>query len=143
MNHFTFRKQVGKNLIEYLRLKGYTKTSIARKTEIPRPTLNKIFEGNSPNATDYNEQIRKITESLDLPSDYFLNTPKDKKEEWLKTNIKYSEHSPGYERTELAQELLNDLDELLTVAAFYIKGWDIEDIERLKKIARKLYIHLN
>lgn len=127
MNLYTFRKQIGKNLMEYLHLNGYTKTSIARKTEISRPTLNQIFEGSSPNATNYNEQIKKITESLNLSPDYFLNPSMDKEEKWLMTNVQFSDHSPGYERSELAQELLNDLDELLIVAAFYIKEWEIEN----------------
>ena len=121
MDLFTFKKRIGENLTAYLRLKGYTKTSLYKLTGISRPTLDQIFEGSSPNPTNFNQQLAKITTSLDLPIDYFINAPTEKVENWQLPNIQFSDRVSTGERSPLAQELLGDLDELLTVAAFYIR----------------------
>ncbi|MFC7393027.1 helix-turn-helix domain-containing protein [Scopulibacillus cellulosilyticus] len=122
MKLYTLQNVIGENLLTFLRIKGYTKTSLAKLTGISRPTINQILEGKSPNPKIYEEQIKKITEALKLPIDYFINFSPAQQEKWQIPTTQYSDRSASSKRTQLTQDLLNDLDELLTVAAFYIKG---------------------
>jgi transcriptional regulator with XRE-family HTH domain len=121
LDFFTFKKRIGQHLTDYLRLKGYTKTSLSKIADISRPTLNQILDGSSPNPNIYNQQLAKITDALDLPSDYFIAVSGNKAEKWQLASIQYSDRKANEERSEWSQELLEDLDELLTVAAFYIR----------------------
>lgn len=122
MQLYSFKEKIGENLLTFLRLKGYTKSSLSKLTGISRPTINQILEGNSPSPKIYEDQIQKITDSLNLPLEYFLNSPTQKPETWQLPSTQYSDRSSTLKRSELTQDLLDDLDELLTVAAFYIKG---------------------
>ena len=86
---------------------------------VSRNSLNQIIAGNTTNPDIYHEHIQSITKSLNLPYDYFLKYRSGKLEKWQMKSQKETHEYP--ERSKLAQELLDDLDELLTVAAFYIK----------------------
>ena len=57
-----------------------------------------------------------------MPSDYFINFSGMQHEKWHLPTTQYSDRTTTSNRNQLTQELLSDLDELLTVAAFYIKG---------------------
>lgn len=118
---YNFQKIIGNNLLTFLKLKGYTKTALAKMTGISRPTLNQILEGRSPNPKIYEEQMQKVADAFSLPVDYFLKAPDIQQEKWQVPSTQYSDRSTTG-RDPLTQELLNDLDELLTVAAYYIKG---------------------
>lgn len=122
MTLYNLQNIIGENLLIFLRLKGYTKTSLAKMTGISRPTINQILEGKSPNPKIYEEQIQKITDALKLPIDYFINFSDIQHEKWHLPSTQYSDRSTISNRNQLTQDLLSDLDELLTVAAFYIKG---------------------
>lgn len=113
---YQIRKEIGQNMIAYIRLKGYTLTSISRLSGISASTLHFIIEGKMTKHDDYHENIIKITESLNLPLTFFLKPPTMNKERWQITTM-----SSSTKRSELTQTLLNDLDELLSIAAFYIK----------------------
>lgn len=121
MDLFPFKQRIGENLTNFLRLKGYTKTSLAKIANISRPTLNQILDGNSPNPNIYNQQLAKITDALALPFNYFLDNIDNRAEKWQLDSIQYSDRSANEDRNEWSKELLGDLDELLTVAAFYIR----------------------
>lgn len=121
MKLHSFKSKIGENLLTYIRMNGYTKSSLSKLTGISRPTLNQILEGQSPNPTIYEDQIRRITDRLELPIDYFINPPSIKPEKWLLPSTQYSDRATTSERSRQTQELLDDLDELLTVATFYIK----------------------
>ncbi len=122
MKLYSLQQIIGENLLTFLRLNGYTKTSLSKLTGISRPTINQILEGQSPNPNIYEEQLKKITGALKLPLDYFINPPSNKPEIWQLPSTQYSDRSPAAKRSDIAQDLLDNLDELLTVAAFYIKG---------------------
>ncbi|MGD7024644.1 helix-turn-helix transcriptional regulator [Rossellomorea vietnamensis] len=113
---------IGENLLKFLRVNGYTKTSLAKMTGISRPTINQIVEGKSPNPKIYEEQIQKITDAFNLPIDYFTYFSDVQQEKWHLPSTQYSDRSTFSNRNELTKDLLSDLDELLTVATFYIKG---------------------
>lgn len=113
---YQIRKEIGQNMIAYIRLRGYTLTSISRLSGISASTLHFIIEGKMSKHDQYHENMIKITESLNLPLTYFLEPLNITRERWQITTTFSST-----KRSELAQTLLNDLDELLSIAAFYIK----------------------
>ncbi|MBC9722028.1 MAG: XRE family transcriptional regulator [Lactobacillus sp.] len=117
MDFFYYQDLIARNLIYYIRKNGYTKSSIARLTCIPQNDLEELLTAKVSDPRYYNEQIIKITNSLNLVEDYFLRQPNGKMSKWL-----LQEQSVPSERSELAQELLNDLDELISVCQFYIKN---------------------
>ena len=59
MTLYNLQNIIGENLLIFLRLNGYTKSSLAKMTGISRPTINQILEGKSPNPKIYEEQIRR------------------------------------------------------------------------------------
>lgn len=120
MEIYNRRNLIGQNLLTYIRMKGYSKSSFAKLTEISRPTLNQIFSGESPNGTHYNEQIEKISRKLKLPLEYFLKTPRIELEPWQQPVIQYSDRAREAKRDEGTQELLDDLDHLMSIAALYL-----------------------
>jgi hypothetical protein len=73
IDHFQYRKMVAENLIYFIRMKGYTKSMFSEKIGISRPTLDKILHAESPNRLAFNKQIRRITNTLGLPDNYFLS----------------------------------------------------------------------
>lgn len=89
-----------------------------RLTCIPKIDLEKLLSGEVSDPIFYDEQIKQITKCLNLPIDYFLQTPIETQEKWQVSNIQFSQ---GPERSRLAQELLDDLNQLITIASFYIK----------------------
>lgn len=106
-------------MITFICLKGYTLTSVSRLAGISKSTLTEIIEGKMSNNDLYHQNMRKITVSLNLPLTFFVEPPLLRKERWQNSNTK--DLSSTAKRSELAQSLLDDLDELLTIAAFYIK----------------------
>jgi len=119
MQLFTHQKTIGKNLKNFILRKGYTKSSFSRLVEISISTLDQIIDGINTNPQLYHEQIKKITKTLNLPYDYFLTTLTQNLEKWQIS--RQQEIATFPERSKLTQELLEDLDELLIVAAYYIK----------------------
>ncbi|KQL33471.1 hypothetical protein AN959_17460 [Psychrobacillus sp. FJAT-21963] len=116
------RKKIGKNIISFIRLKGYTITSLSRLTGISASTLHCIVAGEMSKHEIYHNNMVKITESLNLPLNFFLEPLSMEKERWQISTTKYIlTSSSSTRRSELAQTLLDDLDELLIIAAFYIK----------------------
>lgn len=113
---YKIRKEIGQNMIAYIRCKGYMLTSISRLSGISASTLRFIIEGKMSEHDHYHENMIKITESLNLPLTFFLEPPTMNRERWQITTT-----SSSTKRSELAQTLLNDLDELISIAAFYIK----------------------
>lgn len=120
MELFSCRENIGKNISTYLRLKGYSKSSFSKLTDISRPTINQILSGDSPSPTIYEDQINRITNALDLPLDYFLTEPVISLEKWRTPMIQHSDRAPNGERDKIARELLNDLDDLMSIASLYL-----------------------
>jgi len=120
MSLFQERKQIGENLATFIRLKGYSKSSFAKLINLSRPTLDKILEGESTNIKKFEEQIEQITSSLNLSKDYFLQKKMVPLEKWQLPAMHYSDRSSTKTRQPNVQQLLNDLDDLLDIAAIYL-----------------------
>lgn len=80
--------------------------------------LEEILAAKVSDPRYYNEQIQRITNSLNLVDDYFLRKSDDTMNKWFLQE----QGSVSSDRSELAQELLNDLDDLLLICQFYIKN---------------------
>lgn len=121
MEIFNHRETIGKNISTYIRLKGYSKSSFSKLTEISRPTLNQLLSGDSPSPKTFEDQINRITGVLELPIDYFLNEPVISSERWRAPMIHHSDRAPNGDRDNvLAKQLLNDLDDLMSIASLYL-----------------------
>jgi transcriptional regulator with XRE-family HTH domain len=120
MELFNHRDAIGKNILTYLRLKGYSKSSFSKLADISRPTLNQILSGDSPSPKTFEDQINRITSILELPTDFFLTEPVIQLERWRIPMIQHSDRAPNGERDSSAKELLNDLDDLISMASLYL-----------------------
>ncbi|GMQ59056.1 hypothetical protein AN1V17_34530 [Vallitalea sediminicola] len=92
---FQRRSKVGQNILNYLKENGYTKSGFALNTNISRPTLDKLINGEIDSKTTFNTHLQKIIQKYniskvelledkvknsDTPTDAFSdNRPKDKK----------------------------------------------------------------
>lgn len=120
INYFDQQQTIAKHLIEFIRYKGFSKMSLSKLTGISRPTIDQILKANSPNQTTYNSQISKINETFNLPEDYFLTTK-------IQINVPatsvyaYSDNRDNQERSAVAQDLLDGLDNVLDIYSLYLK----------------------
>lgn len=116
---FEQRKVIARNLLSFIRLKGYSKKSFSILTGISRPTIDQILKAESPNPTTFNAQIAKINETFNLPADYFITT-QEVSTEPLPLAYAYLDHGIGEERSEQVKVLLEGLDNVLDIYSMYV-----------------------
>ncbi|MEK5282575.1 MULTISPECIES: hypothetical protein [Paenibacillus] len=117
LNFFDHREIISRELVAFLRLRGYSKLSFSKLSNISRATVDRIIEGEGLSSTQYNEQIDKINKTFDLPDNYFITslvsiTP---------TTYTYSGYVAGSERSPKVKELLDGLDSVLEIYSLYLK----------------------
>jgi transcriptional regulator with XRE-family HTH domain len=117
LNFFDHRETITKNLVTFLRQKGYSKLSLSKLSDITRPTIDQIIKGEGLNSEQYNKQIEKINKTFDLPVNYFITplisiTP---------TMYTYSDHVAVSERSSEAEKLLDGLNSILEIYSLYLK----------------------
>jgi transcriptional regulator with XRE-family HTH domain len=120
MNFFQHRKKIGENIATFIRLKGFSKSSFSKLTNISRPTLNLILAGEISSPVTFETHLKKITAAFNLPEDYFLHPPVIIPESWQRPAMQYSDRLQEENRPEHIQKILNDLDDLLDIAAIYL-----------------------
>lgn len=69
---FEQRALVSEKLKECIRDKGYTKVSFAKKTDISRPTLDKLLSGTIDNKSTFDKHLQKVLLVLGMTSDELL-----------------------------------------------------------------------
>ncbi|WP_313640589.1 hypothetical protein [Paenibacillus sp.] len=74
LNFFDHRELIAKNLVTFLRLKGYSKLSMSKQSDISRPIIDQIIKGESLDSKQYNKQIEKINKTFELPDNYFITS---------------------------------------------------------------------
>jgi len=114
INFYEQQDTITKNLITFMRLRGYSKLSLSKLTGIPRSTIDVILSSSNSNSTTYNTQVSKITEVFELPFEYFLHKP-------IESSATTLLDSDNYQRSLQAKELLNGLDNILDIYAMYLK----------------------
>lgn len=114
INFFEHRDIVTKNLLTFIRNRGYSKLSLSKQTGIPRLAIDQLLNPENPNPMSYNDQMSQIMKTFDLPSNYFVTTVSNIGST-LDHNIDEDPRSP---RT---QELLDGLDNVLDIFSIYLK----------------------
>lgn len=72
---FEQRALVASKLKECIKDKGFTKVSFSKRTDISRPTLDKLLAGSIDNKTSFDKHLQKILQILNMsPSDLILYT---------------------------------------------------------------------
>lgn len=77
-NLFYNRKAIGKKLLEIMKLKGYTKISFSKLTDISRQTLNNLFKGEINDKTIFKTCINKIIETENITLADIINYNENK-----------------------------------------------------------------
>lgn len=110
---------IGMNIASLIEEEGYTKSSFSKKTDISRPTLNKIIEGEIASVTTFEKHLSKILDILNVNFDTLLNY--HLYHEALGLTTVYSNNAPlDYERNFDAEESLQILDCVLDLCEIYL-----------------------
>ena len=90
-------------LKDYIRERGFTKVSFAKKAEISRPTLDKILNGSIDNKSTFDKHLQKVLAVLNISVDdlvFFEAKPKSDI-----VDVVYSENAPkDYKISDKAQK---------------------------------------
>lgn len=69
---FEMRKLTGTKLKDFIRRNGFSKVSFCKKTEISRPTLDKILNGEIDSKSTFDKHLNKILTSLSIDPDTLM-----------------------------------------------------------------------
>ncbi len=116
---FENRKLIGENILNLIKDNGHTKSSFSMITNISRPTLNRLINGENDSFATFKTQIQKILDSQKMSSEQLLNyTPKYKKKEDFV--IAQSDNSPEYHTMNSnAQEMSDVLRDIAHLCELY------------------------
>lgn len=118
---FTQRGQIGKQILQFIKGEGYTKSSFAKMIGVSRPTLNQIIEGKTPSETTFNTQINKILNAVGMDLDDLMNY-ENKNNNIDIMKVAYSNNSPkDHSMSKSAVDTLNILDNVLDLYEIYYK----------------------
>jgi hypothetical protein len=117
LNFSDHREMIAKNLVTFLRLKGYSKLSLSKLSGISRPIIDQIIKGESLNPNQYNKQIEKINKTFELPDNYFITSHSS----ITPTTYTFSNLYVNSERTPEVKELLDGLNNVLDIYSLYLK----------------------
>ena len=114
---FEQRTLVAEKLKDCIRDSGFTKVSFCKKTDISRPTLDRLLNGSVDNKSTFDKQLKKILLVLDMTVDelLFYNSAMEVE----KVEAVYSLNAPDdYTMSEKAEKqygLLLDVLDLCTI----------------------------
>lgn len=108
-NLFYNRKNIGKNLLEIMKLKGHTRISFSKLTDISRQTLNNLFKGEINDKTTFKTCINKIIETENITLADIINYNENKE---IQSVVDYK-FDPE------AKEMLDILDHILHLCDLY------------------------
>jgi transcriptional regulator with XRE-family HTH domain len=113
---FDQRNLVAKKLKDYIRERGFTKVSFAKKVNISRPTLDKLLNGSIENKSTFDRHLQKVLAALNLSVDdlvFFETKPKV-------VDAVYSQNAPGdYQMSAKAQKQYGLLMDILDLCEIY------------------------
>lgn len=111
-NYFENQETIAKNLILFMREKGYSRLSFSKLTGISRPEIDPLLSGESNNTSSYNSYIMLINQKFQLSEDYFLRTKMDS---IPPTSSAHTGRSPEI------QILHDELNNMMEIYSMYIK----------------------
>lgn len=113
---FERRSLVATKLKDCIRERGFTKVSFAKKTEISRPTLDKLLNGDIDNKSTFDKHLQKILSALDISVNeliFFETAPKH-------VDVVYSQNTPNdYQMSEKAKKQYSLLMDILELCKIY------------------------
>jgi len=114
---FQKRDKVGENILNFIKDNGYTKSGFAKITNISRPTLDKLINGEIDSITTFTTHIQKIIDSQNI-SEIDLLEDKPKSDN---TPINaFCDNSPeNHERKPEAKEMFMILDDIISLYEMY------------------------
>lgn len=102
---FEMRKLTGTKLKDYIRSNGFSKVSFCKKTEISRPTLDKILNGEIDSKSTFDKHLNKILTSLSIDPDTLMGfSPRVQS-----VDAVYSQNAP-IDYTAIAEEVKENFD---------------------------------
>lgn len=115
---FEQRTIVAEKLKECIRDLGFTKVSFSKKTDISRPTLDRLLNGTIDNKTTFDKHLQKILAVLNMDADeLLLYTAKIERQ---KVEAVYSFNAPqGYAMSEKAEKQYHLLMDILDLCTIY------------------------
>ena len=115
---FEQRSLVASKLKDCIRDMGYTKVSFAAKTDISRPTLDKLLNGSIDNKRSFDRHLQKILKVLNMTVEDLLlyHTVPTK----LAAATVYSQNAPlGHEMSDTAKKQYELLLDVIDLCAIY------------------------
>ena len=114
---FDQRSRVALKLKECIRDKGYTKVSFAKKTEISRPTLDKLLNGSIDSKTTFDRHMQKILNTLQMSvDDLMLYSIQPRRA----ARVVYSQNAPeNHEMNDNARKQYDLLLDIIDLCAIY------------------------
>lgn len=115
---FEQRNLVALKVKDCIRDFGYTKVSFSSKTDISRPTLDKLLNGNVSNKSSFDRHMQKILKVLNMTvEDLMLYHSKPVIEE---AQIVFSQNAPmNHEMSDTAKKQYNLLLDVIDLCAIY------------------------
>jgi transcriptional regulator with XRE-family HTH domain len=116
---FEIRKKVGRNILNIIKEKGYTKSSFSRLSNISRTTLDRIINGEIDNKAIFTTHINKILDNQILTVKELLYYNSEQ-EVINRTDSAFSDNSPqNYELKPEAKNVFMILDDILHLCELY------------------------
>lgn len=115
---FEQRTLVAEKLKIYIRELGFTKISFSKKTDISRPTLDRLLNGAIDNKSTFDKHLQKILLVLNMTADdlLFFNSEIEQKA----VEAVYSLNAPDdYKMSEKAQKQYASLMDVLDLCTIY------------------------
>lgn len=114
---FEQRILVGKKLKDCIRDLGFTKVSFSKKTDISRPTLDRLLSGTIDSKSTFDRHMQKILNTLNMTADQLLSYSLVR--DVRKTDAVYSLNAPAdykmNEKTKKQYSLLMDVVDLCAI----------------------------
>ena len=115
---FEQRSLVASKLKECIRDKGYTKVSFAAKTEISRPTLDRLLNGAIDSKSTFDRHLQKVLKVLNMSVDelMFCRATSGK----IVTTTVFSQNAPvEHKMSETAEKQYELLLDVIDLCAIY------------------------
>lgn len=113
---FEMRKLTGIKLKDYIRGNGFSKVSFCKKTEISRPTLDKILNGEIDSKSTFDKHLNKIFTSLSISPDALMGFSTKTQS----VDAVYSQNAPiNYQMNDKAKMEYDLLRDILNLCSVY------------------------
>ncbi len=111
-NYFENQESVSKNLISFMREKGYSRSSLSKLSGISRPAIDQILSAQNTDVSIYYLQLEQINQVFEFPEEYLIRR--------TETSLLRPTSIVAEERSEFVQELFDGLDNILDVYSMYL-----------------------